>query len=195
MSGLVDHFYSATAKLLNCEVDEIAFVENATRAWDMAFYSFNFSPGDKILTTLVEYGSNVIAYNQQVQRYGVELIFVPNDEFGQIDIQALENLIDDRVKLISLSHIPTGGGLVNPAGAVGRIAQSANIPFLLDATQSVGQLPLDVDKIGCDILCGAGRCVVQSIKFIPIAKYSCVIEAGRGVDNSGMIRTLRSTRS
>ena len=153
----LDHFYSATAKLLSCEVDEITFVENATRAWDMAFYSFNFSPGDKILTTLAEYGSNVIAYNQQVQRYGVELIFVPNDEFGQIDTQALENLIDDRVKLISLSHIPTGGGLVNPASAVGRIAQSANIPFLLDATQSVGQLPLDVDKIGCDMLCGTGR--------------------------------------
>ncbi|MCB9078451.1 MAG: aminotransferase class V-fold PLP-dependent enzyme [Anaerolineaceae bacterium] len=153
----LDHFYSATAKLLNCETDEIAFVENATRAWDMAFYSFKFSPGDKILTTLAEYGSNVIAYNQQAQRYGVELIFVPNDEFGQIDIHALENLVDDRVKLISISHIPTGGGLVNPAAAVGRVAQSAHIPYLLDATQSVGQLPLNVDDIGCDILCGAGR--------------------------------------
>lgn len=153
----LDHFYSATAKLLNCETDEIAFVENATRAWDMAFYSFKFSAGDKILTTLAEYGSNVIAYNQQAQRYGVEVIFVPNDEFGQIDIHALENLVDDRVKLISISHIPTGGGLVNPAGAVGRIAQSAHIPYLLDATQSIGQLPLDVDDIGCDILCGTGR--------------------------------------
>ena len=153
----LDNFYRAAAKLLNCEANEIAFVENATRAWDMAFYSFKFSPGDRILTTLAEYGSNVIAYNQQAKRYGVEIIFVPNDEFGQIDIHALENLVDDRVRLISISHIPTGGGLVNPASAVGRIAKAANIPFLLDACQSVGQLPLNVEEIGCDILCGTGR--------------------------------------
>lgn len=151
------NFYHATAKLLNCRIEEIAFVENATRAWDMAFYSFKFAQGDKILTTLAEYGSNVIAYNQQAQRYGVEIVFVPNDEFGQIDLHALENLIDGRVKLIAISHIPTGGGLVNPAKAVGRIAQSANIPYLLDACQSVGQLPLDVDEIGCDMLSGTGR--------------------------------------
>ena len=153
----LDNFYSAAGKLLNCEPDEIAFAENATRAWDMAFYSFKFSPGDKILTTLAEYGSNVIAYIQQAKRYGVEVVFVPNDEYGQIDIQALENLVDDRVKLISISHIPTGGGLVNPASAVGRIAKSANIPYLLDACQSVGQLSLDVEEIGCDMLCSTGR--------------------------------------
>jgi selenocysteine lyase/cysteine desulfurase len=153
----LDNFYRATATLLNCEPDETAFVENATRAWGMAFYSFKFAPGDKILTTLAEYGSNVIAYNQQAHRYGVELVFVPNDEFGQIDLQALENLIDERVKLISISHIPTGGGLVNPARGVGRIAKSAHIPYLLDACQSAGQLPLDVEEIGCDMLCGTGR--------------------------------------
>lgn len=153
----LDNFYRAAGKLLNCETDEIAFAENATRAWDMAFYSFKFSPGDKILTTLAEYGSNVIAYIQQTKRYGVEVIFVPNDEYGQIDIQVLENLVDDRVKLISISHIPTGGGLVNPARAVGKIAKSANIPYLLDACQSVGQLPLNVEEIGCDILCSTGR--------------------------------------
>ena len=154
---LLNNFYNSAAKLLNCETDEIAFVENATRAWDMAFYSFKFSPGDKILTTLSEYGSNVIAYNQQVKQYGVELVFVPNDEYGQIDTQALENLIDKRVKLISVTHIPTGGGLVNPAKQIGKIAKSANILFLLDSCQGVGHIPLDVEEIGCDILCGTGR--------------------------------------
>ena len=153
----LDNFYRAAGKLLNCGTDEIAFAENATRAWDMAFYSFKFSPGDKILTTLAEYGSNVIAYIQQAKRYDVEVVFVPSDEYGQIDVHALENLIDDRVKLIAISHIPTGGGLVNPANAVGRIAKAANIPYLLDACQSVGQLPLNVEEIGCDILSSTGR--------------------------------------
>ena len=106
----LDNFYKATAKLLNCDAGEVAFVENATRAWDMAFYSFKFSAGDKILTTLAEYGSNVIAYNQQVKRFGIEVVFVPNDEHGQLDTCALENLMDDKVKLVSITHIPTGGG-------------------------------------------------------------------------------------
>lgn len=153
----LDNFYGATSRLLNCKPAEIAFVENATRAWDMAFYSFRFSAGDKILTTIAEYGSNVIAYNQQVARYGVELVFVGNDEHGQIDIKALENLIDDRVKLVSITHIPTGGGLVNPASAVGKIANAAGIPFLLDSCQGVGHIALDVEEIGCDMLCGTGR--------------------------------------
>ncbi len=153
----IENFYVAAGRLLNCDADEIAYVENATRAWDMAFYAFKFQAGDRILTTISEYGSNVIAYNQQANRYGVEVKFVPNDAYGQINVSALENLVDERVKLISISHIPTGGGLVNPASEVGRIAKSAGIPYLLDLCQGVGQIPLDVDQIGCDILCGTGR--------------------------------------
>ncbi|MEM7034241.1 MAG: aminotransferase class V-fold PLP-dependent enzyme, partial [Chloroflexota bacterium] len=153
----LDNFYMATAKLLNCSVDEIAFAENATRAWDMAFYGLKFQAGDKILTTVTEYGSNVIAYLQQQQRYGVEVEFIPNDEHGQIDLNVLQNKIDERVKLISINHIPTGCGLVNPAAEVGKIAKAANIPYLLDSCQGVGHIPLDVEELGCDMLCGTGR--------------------------------------
>lgn len=149
--------YSSAAKLLNCSPDEIAFVGSATRAWDMAFYSFKFNPGDKILTTIVEYGSNVVAYLQQAKRFGVEVIFVPNDGFGQIDVDALANMIDDKVKLISITHIPTAVGLVNPAKAAGKIANAASIPYILDSCQSVGHMPIDVEEIGCDVLCITGR--------------------------------------
>ncbi len=153
----LENFYVSSSKLLNCKPDEMAFAENATRAWDMAFYGFSFSKGDRILTTMSEYGSNVIAYNQQAERYGLEVVFVPDDEYGQIDVCALRQAIDDRVKLISISLIPTGGGLVNPAEAVGKVAREAGVPYLLDACQGVGHLPLDVEKIGCDILSGTGR--------------------------------------
>jgi len=153
----LNSFYDAAAKLLNCSSNEIAYVENATRAWDLAFYSFKFQPGDKILTSMAEYGSSVIAYIQQAKRYGVEIVFIPNDEQGQMDTKILVELIDERVKLISVTHIPTGGGLVNPVHEIGRIANAAGIPYLLDSCQAIGQIALDVEAIGCDILCGTGR--------------------------------------
>ncbi len=156
-SAALENFYTASAKLLNCSAAEIAYIENATRAWDMAFYSFKFEPGDKILTSIAEYGSNLIGMIQQANRFGAEIVFVPDDEHGQLDVAALENMIDERVKLIAISHIPTGGGLVNPAAAVGKIANGAGIPYLLDSCQGVGQLHLDVQEIGCDILSGTGR--------------------------------------
>lgn len=153
----LNNVYQSAAELLQCAPEEIGFVENATRAWGLAFYSFRFNPGDRILTTLSEYGSNVVAYIQQARRFGVDVQFVPNDEHGQIDVQVLSELVDERVKLISITHIPTAGGLVNPAREVGRIARSAGIPYILDSCQSVGQIPIDVNEIGCDILCITGR--------------------------------------
>jgi cysteine desulfurase / selenocysteine lyase len=149
--------YDAVATLLSCGRDEIALVENATRAWDMAFYSLRFSPGDRILTGQAEYASNVIAFLQVAKRSGARIEVVPDDSHGQLDTAALERLIDDRVKLIALTHVPTNGGLVNPAEAVGVIARKTGVPFLLDACQSAGQMPLNVDHLGCDMLSATGR--------------------------------------
>lgn len=156
-AGAMANTYGALSRLLNCQPAEIAVVENATVAWDMAFYGLPLAPGDVVLTAVSEYASNYIAYLQRAKRDGIEIRVVPNDAHGQTDVAALAEMIDARVKLISITHAPTNGGLINPAAAIGRVARAAGVPYLLDACQSAGQVPLDVVAIGCDMLTATGR--------------------------------------
>ena len=153
----IDATYANLARLIGGRPDEIALFDNSTRAWNAGFHALTFKPGDRILTGRAEYGSNVLAYFQVARRTGAEIVVVPDDASGQLDTAALADLIDERTRLVGVSHIPTSGGLVNPAAEIGRITRAAGVPFLLDATQSVGQFPVDVEAIGCDLLTATGR--------------------------------------
>jgi selenocysteine lyase/cysteine desulfurase len=153
----IERFYTAAAEMLNCDPDEIAFIENATRAWDMAFYAIPFQLGDRILTARAEYASNVIAFLQMAEQRGVSVEVIPSEETGELSVSALRDMMDEHVKLIAMTHVPTNGGLVNPAAEVGKVAQEAGALYLLDACQSVGQMPVDVQAIGCDMLSTTGR--------------------------------------
>ena len=150
-------FYSELAALLNASHDEVAFVENATRAWDMAFYGLPLEAGDRILTHESEYASNYLALLHQAKRRNLHIDLIPSDEYGQIDVAAIPGLVTPRTRLIAITHVPTQGGLVNPAEAVGRVAKEHGLIYLLDACQSAGQIPLDVEALQCDILSGTGR--------------------------------------
>jgi selenocysteine lyase/cysteine desulfurase len=149
--------YGAVGALIGAHPEEIAFVESASRAWNIAFGGVRLVAGDRIITSRAEYASNAIAMLQLRERRGVEIVLVPDDEHGQVDIDALGAQIDERVKLVAITHVPTHSGLVNPVAAVGRLTRAAGVPFLLDACQSVGHLPVDVDMIGCDLLSATGR--------------------------------------
>ncbi len=172
----LQNVYSSIAKFINSSNEEIALVENATRAWDLAFYSIPFQPGDVILTSEVEYASNYIAFLQLRKRMGVEVNVIPNDEYGRVSVEALQNLITPRTKLIEITHIPTNGGLINPVEEIGKIANENNILYMVDACQSVGQIPVNVKKIGCDFLSATSRKYLRGPRgmgFLYVKKNIC----------------------
>ncbi len=158
-SDRLDAVYDSIARLLNAAPDEIALVENATRGWDMAVYAIPFQRGDRVLTTQAEYASNLVALLQIAKRRDVEVEVVPNDASGQVSLDALRTALDQPVKAVFIAHMPTNGGLVQPAEEIGAIVRERQPKawYVLDACQTAGQLPLDVERLQCDVLSATSR--------------------------------------
>jgi len=153
----IEAVYDSVARLIGSHRDEVAIVENASVGWMMAFYSIPFERGDRILTAEAEYASNYLAYLQVAREHGVVVETIPSTDSGEVCVDSLRAMIDDRVRLISITHVPTNGGLVNPVEAIGAVAHENNIFYIVDACQSAGQIVLDVDAIQCDVLTATSR--------------------------------------
>jgi selenocysteine lyase/cysteine desulfurase len=150
--------YVDVEALLEAEPGTVAFTGSATESFTQALSSVPWRPGDVLLTTRDDYASNQIQYLSLARRMGVELVRAPDAEEGGLDLPAMEELIHRRrPRLVAVTHIPTNSGLVQPVAAVGQMCRSRGIPYLVDACQSVGQMPLDVEEIGCDFLSATAR--------------------------------------
>lgn len=145
------------ARLIGASAPEIALVDSATRAWCDFFTSIPLGAGDRVLLSQVEYASNAITALHRAQETGAVVDVIPSDPSGRIDLDALEAMLDDRVKLVSLVHVPTNGGLINPVREVVELAHRHGALVLLDACQSIGQIPIDVGDLGVDALSATGR--------------------------------------
>lgn len=146
----LDAGYGVMAELFGCRPSEVAFTDSATRSWLTAFDAVELREGDRILVTEVEYGGNAVPMLRRAEETGATIEVMPSDQHGQLDVEALT--LDERVKLISLVHVPTNGGVVNPVGEVTAKAREAGALVLLDACQSTGQLDLrgyDYDMLVC----------------------------------------------
>ncbi|MBG7606317.1 MAG: aminotransferase class V-fold PLP-dependent enzyme [Actinobacteria bacterium] len=150
--------YASIARLIGAQSHEIARVEHATAGWNAAFWSVPMEAGQRILVHDHEYGANAVAFIRAAETRGVVIDLVPSDSTGQVSVEAVEERLSlGDVALVSLTHIPTNGGLVNPAIEIGSLARSAGVPYLVDGCQSIGQRDIDVQEIGCDFYSAAGR--------------------------------------
>jgi cysteine desulfurase len=153
LAGLRD----SIARLLGTAPGCIALTDSATRAWAQFFYAVPFAPGDRILLSEAEYASNAVAALQRARADGALVEVVPSNASGELDLDALERMLDERVRLLSVVHVPTNGGLVNPVGEATRLAHDVGALVLLDACQSVGQLDVNVGELDVDALSATGR--------------------------------------
>lgn len=153
----IENFYSAFATHLNCQPAEIAWAENATHAWNSALHAIPFRAGDRIVTGQSEYTSNYLALLHMAERRQLHIDVVPNAADGRICLDRLSRALNGNVRLLALTHVPSQSGVIHPAAEAGRLAREHGILFLLDACQSAGQLALDVESLGCDMLTGTGR--------------------------------------
>ncbi len=149
--------YALIARLINADVDEIAVVENASTAWGIGFYGVDFKKGDEVITSEMEYVTNLLAFLHAQQTQGITFRVIPNDERGNFSLPALEAAISPNTKLIAITHIASTTGGMMPIAEIGQIAAKHGILYLVDACQSAGHVPLDVRTINCDMLAVTGR--------------------------------------
>ncbi len=150
--------YSAVATLLGTEPHRVAFTEHATAAFVAALSAIPLRSGDVLATTRHDYVSNQIQYLSLTERLGVEVVRVPDAPEGGVDLTAMEETIHRRrPRLVAVTHIPTNSGLIQDVSAIGAMCRARDVPFLVDACQSVGQMPIDVEAMGCDFLSATAR--------------------------------------
>jgi selenocysteine lyase/cysteine desulfurase len=150
--------YEAVARLTGAQPDEVALVESATRAWQTMVGALGLERGDRVVVTRSEYVSNALMLLSLQRELGIAVEIVGSTPDGTIDLEELEaTLAAGPSALVAICHIPTHSGLIEPVAAVGALARRFGVPFAVDATQSLGQLPVSMEEIGCDALISTGR--------------------------------------
>jgi selenocysteine lyase/cysteine desulfurase len=150
--------HEAVAQLIGARARNIAVVENATVGFSQALSAFDFARGDAIVTSRNDYISNQLTYLSLARRQGVRIVRAEDLPDGGVDPDSVRTLVArERPRLVALTHVPTNSGLIQRVEEVGAVCRDAGVPYLVDACQSVGQLPIDVGRIGCTYLSATAR--------------------------------------
>ncbi len=150
--------YKAIADLIGAQPRNIAFTENATASYIQALSAVPFEHDDVILTTRNDYASNQIQFLSLQKRLGIKVLRAPDAPAGGVDLTAMEALIHrHRPRMVCVTHVPTNSGLVQDIGGVGAACRKAKTLYMVDACQSLGQMPLDVEDYSCDFLSATTR--------------------------------------
>lgn len=151
-------FYDVCAEFLHTKKHNVAFVYNATDGFSKAVSSIPLNRGDFILTTDDDYISNHILFLALQKRFGIQIVRSACLPSGDLDLNDMEDKMKKyKPVLVTVTHIPTNTGKIQPVEQVGMLCAKYDIWFIVDGCQSAGQIPVNVEKIKCDFYSATGR--------------------------------------
>src|SRR5438477_814765 len=140
--------------------EEIVFTRNATEAINLVAYTFgveHVGAGDEIVLSIMEHHSNVVPWHFLRERHGAVIKWAPIDDAGNFLLDAFEELLTERTRLVAITHMSNVTGTILPVKEVVRLAHARGIPVLLDGSQAAVHLDVDVHDIGCDFYVFTGH--------------------------------------
>jgi cysteine desulfurase / selenocysteine lyase len=156
-----DETREATRRFINAAShNEVVFTRNTTEGINLVASSFGQAfvrPGDEIVVSQMEHHSNIVPWQLMAERTGAVLRAVPVTDIGELDLDAYENLLGPKTKLVALTWVSNSLGTVNPVERITAIAHARGIPVLLDGAQAAPHIPIDVKAITCDFLAFSGH--------------------------------------
>ena len=154
----IEQVYEEIGRLVGSAPHNIALTGSATASFIQAISSFDFAPDDVIVTSRADYTSYQIQYLSLSKRLGVRVVHAEDLPEGGIDPDSLRKVLADTpAKLVSISWMPTHGGLIQDVQAASDVCEELGVPLHVDACQAVGQLPIDVARLRCDYLSATAR--------------------------------------
>lgn len=153
------HSRETVAKFINADEDEIVFVKNTTEAINLVAYAWarkNLKKGNVILISELEHHSNILPWKMLADEIGVEVRWAGVDEDGRIGVASMGKLIDEKVKLIALTHVSNALGTINPVKDIIRLTHDKGIMVLIDGAQAVPHMSVDVKDLDCDFYAFSG---------------------------------------
>ncbi len=132
------------------------FTRNTTESINAVACGIDWKKGDRIVTTLLEHHSNLLPW-MRLQKGGIDLKIITPDREGRLDPSDFEEAVNDRTKLVAVSHLSNVLGTIAPVKEISQICKDRNAALLVDGAQSVPHLPVDVNDLGCDFLCFSGH--------------------------------------
>jgi selenocysteine lyase/cysteine desulfurase len=140
------------ARLIGADAGEIAFLDTATRAWGLTLLSTPFKPGDRILLSRCEWVSNRVNAERLARERSLLVETIPCEADGTVALDQLSAMLDERVRVVGVTMVPTNNGLINPIAAIRERLRGTACRFFVDAAQAVGQMRIDVRELGADVL-------------------------------------------
>lgn len=144
------------ADFIGANEEEVIFTKNTTEAINTVASGLRWKKGDKVVTTLLEHHSNFLPW-LKLKSLGVVLDIVKPDKDGGFNVSDFEEVIDDRTRLVAITHVSNVLGTITPIEEISAICKKKNVLLLVDGAQSVPHIHVDVRKLGCNFLCFSGH--------------------------------------